>query len=223
MLVPTYCPKFLPPGSANGNLSTHSRLPSSHSISASRFHRGPRPGRRKKCRPSLKTPRAFMFFSVLDLTLSNSAASKVVRYSTTSTPPRRQKEERKGGDPRARDGSPILSQNGGSGSREATASSISHTSTCSADGAPRNWTRLATISVRYCLRPSTLASYSRVRSRPSTNTWRPFLRYSLLVSASLPMTTILCHSTRPWRFPSLSTYGSSVATEKFTNGGPVGV
>ena len=120
-----------------------------------------------------------MFFSVLDLTLSNSAASKVVRYSTTSTPPCRQKEERKGGRPKSARRSSILSQNGGSGSRKATASSISHTSTCSADGAPRNWTRLATISVRYCLRPSTLASYSRVRSRPSTNTWRPFLRYSL--------------------------------------------
>jgi hypothetical protein len=52
-------------------------------------HRGPRPGRRKKCTPSLKTPRAFRFLSVLDLTLSNWAASKVVKYSTTATPPRK--------------------------------------------------------------------------------------------------------------------------------------
>jgi hypothetical protein len=38
-----------------------------------------------------------------------------------------------------------------------------------------------------------LVSYSRLCNRPSTKTWRRFLRYSLHVKASFPMTTIRCH------------------------------
>src|SRR6516225_585589 len=41
-------------------------------------------------------------------------------------------------------------------------------------GVPRNCTRLATISVRWCFCCWSL-SHSRVCSRPSTYTWRPLL------------------------------------------------
>src|SRR5216683_3289085 len=46
-------------------------------------------------------------------------------------------------------------------------------------------------------------------------------KYSLQLSAALPKTTMLCQSTRCWRWPCLSVYASSVATEKLATGCPL--
>src|SRR5216684_4946387 len=128
-------------------------------------------------------------------------------------------EER--GDPTAATVHRWRTQNGSSESAGSSESSVGFATVLSAGGVPKNCTRLATISVRRTFEP--LFSHSRVRSRPSTKTCRPFLRYSLQLSASLPMATIWCHCTPSWRLPSLSRYRSSVAREKFTTGRPLGV
>src|SRR5216684_2550486 len=46
-------------------------------------------------------------------------------------------------------------------------------------------------------------------------------KYSLQLSAALPKTTMWCQSVRSWRWPCLSVYASSVATEKLATGCPL--
>ncbi len=52
----------------------------------------------------------------------------------------------------------------------------------------------ASTSVLYLLFPESLSCQLRVRSFPSMRIWRPWARYFSQNSASLPKTTMLCHS-----------------------------
>jgi hypothetical protein len=68
-----------------------------------------------------------------------------------------------------------------------------------------NWTRSATISVRYFFSPDVLSSHDLVWILPSMRTFCPFLRYCADVSACLPNTTTLWKSVdscfAPFIFP----------------------